>query len=110
MTAHEETGHDRTTLFQGTVSAEREVVAALDHLDLDQLPGTERVDGTRTSFEALLRLDQVEALVDAGATVTVRRTVDTSPVSALATPDALGAPVDPLERLRPLERFREDRE
>jgi hypothetical protein len=94
----------RSTLFQGTVSASRDVIRALDELDIDQLPGTEQADDTHTSFEALLRLDQVEALVTAGATVTLKRTIDqTFPTAQLM------AQADPLERLHVLESFREDR-
>lgn len=94
---------ERSTLFQGTVSASRDVVRALGELDIDQLPGTEQADETHTSFEALLRPDQVEALVAAGAAVTLKRTIDrTFPAERLI------AQADPLERLGPLAPFRED--
>lgn len=96
---------ERPTLFQGTVSARRDAMRAIAELDIDQLPGTEQVTETHTSVEALLRLDQVEAVVRAGATVTLKRTID--PVFPA---DQLMAQVDPLERLRALEPFREDQE
>ncbi|MGH3823927.1 MAG: hypothetical protein ACRDRA_14015 [Pseudonocardiaceae bacterium] len=91
------------TLFQGRVSVSRDLVRALDELDIDVIPGTGQVDETHSSFEALLRLDQVEALVAAGASVTLKRTVGRRlPVEQFV------AQADPLERLRPLEQFRED--
>ncbi len=97
-------GSERSTLFQGTVSVSRDIVRALDELDIDHLPGTAQADDTHTSFEALLRLDQVEALIAAGAQVTLKRMVE------LAFPaEGLIAQADPLERLRPLEQYREDR-
>lgn len=96
-------GSERSALFQGTVSASRDIVRQLDELDIDSLPGTEQADETHTSFEALLRPGQVEALVAAGATVTLKRTVSTMPAQQFAAQD------DPLERLRSLEAFREDR-
>ncbi len=103
MTTQDESS-EQPTLFQGTVSVSRDIVRALDELDIDLIPGTEQADETHTSFEALLRSDQVEALVAAGATVTLKRTVErTFPAERLI------AQVDPLERLRPLEPFREDR-
>jgi hypothetical protein len=93
-----------SSLFQGRVSVSRDIVPALDELDIDVIPGTGQSDETHSSFEALLRLDQVEALVAAGATVTLKRTVGRRfPVERLASQG------DPLERLRPLEQFREDR-
>lgn len=95
---------ERPTLFQGTVSVRRDIVRALDELDIDLIPGTAQADETHASFEALLRPDQVEALVAAGATVTLKRTVGRRlPAQELASL------ADPLERLRPLEQFREDR-
>ena len=95
---------EQSTLFQGTVSASHDVVRGLGELDIDHLSGTEQATDTHTSFEALLRLDQVEALVGAGATVTLKRAID----PAFPT-QRLMAQVDPLERLRALESFREDR-
>lgn len=96
---------EQPTLFQGTVSARHDVVRALGELDIDYLSGTEQVADTQTSFEALLRLDQVEALVRAGATVTLKRAIDPAfPTMALI------AQADPLDRLRALEPFREDKE
>jgi|AntDryMetagUQ889_1029465.scaffolds.fasta_scaffold03472_3 hypothetical protein len=104
MTTQDESA-ERSTLFQGTVSAGHDVVRAIGELDIDRLLGSEQINDTRTSFEALLRLDQVEALVTAGATVTLKRTIDrTFPTQQLL------AQVDPLERLRVLEPFREDQE
>lgn len=93
-----------SVLFQGTVSASPDVIRGLGELDIDLLPGTEQASETHASFEALLRPEQVEALVAAGATVTLKRTID--PV--LPT-ELLEAQADPLERLRELEQFREDR-
>lgn len=92
-------------LLQGTVSASYDVVRALGDLDIDYLPSTEQATDTHTSFEALLRLDQVEALVRAGATVTLKRAID--PAFPVLT---LMAQADPLERLRVLEPYREDKE
>ena len=104
MTTQDEPA-ELSTLFQGTVSASPDVIRAIGELDIDRLLGTEQVSEARTSFEALLRLDQVEALVAAGATVTLKRTIDrTFPAQRLL------AQVDPLERLRELESFREDQE
>lgn len=104
MATQEETA-EQATLFQGTVSASHDVVRALGEFDIDHLSGTERATDTDTSFEALLRLDQVEALVKAGATVTLKRAID--PAFPTLT---LMAQADPLERLRVLEPFREDKE
>lgn len=101
MTTQDE-GSERPALFQGTVSASRDIIQQLDDLDIDLLPGTGQTDETHTSFEALLRPGQVEALVAAGATVTLKRMVSTSPAQRFA------AQADPLERLRSLEAFRED--
>lgn len=95
---------DGPVLYQATISAHRDVIRGLGELDIDLLPGTEVTEGTQASFEALLRPPQVEALVAAGATVTLKRTID--PV--LPT-DELEAVADPLERLRALEPYREDR-
>lgn len=103
MTTQDESS-ERPTLFQGTVSVSRDIVRALDELDLDLIPGTAQADETHASFEALLRSDQVEALVAAGATVTVKRTVGRRFPAEQFIEQA-----DPLERLRPLEQFREDR-
>lgn len=103
VTAHDD-GPQQSTLFQGTVSVSRELIPALGELDLDLLPGTEQADETHASFEALLRLDQVEALVAAGATVTLKRTIDQTPPA-----ESFRATADPLDRLRALEPYREDR-
>ena len=102
--ATQDEGSEQSTLFQGTVSVRRDMVRALEELDIDHLPGTARGDETHTSFEALLRPDQVEALVGAGAEVTLKRTIEqTFPVQRLV------AQADPLDRLGSLEPFREDR-
>lgn len=104
MTSQDEPA-EQSTLFQGTVSASHDVLRELRELDIDYLPGTEQATDTRTSFEALLRLDQVESLVRAGATVTLKRVIDPAfPVMALM------AQADPLDRLQVLEPFREDKE
>lgn len=101
----EDAASESPVVFQATVTAEHDVIRTLDRLDIDQLPGTEAVAETRTSFEALLRLDQVEALVDAGATVTLKRTIGPTLPQEAAMMRA-----DPLDRLRPLEPYREDEE
>ncbi len=103
MTTPEE-GAGPPTLFQGTVTVPRDTVRALDELDIDHIPGTAQADDTHTSFEALLQLDQVEALIAAGAQVTLKWTI-----GRRFPAERLIAQVDPLERLGPLEQYREDR-
>lgn len=103
MTTQDE-GSEQSTLYQGTVSVRRDDVRALGELDIDHLPGTAQTDDTHTSFEALLRPGQVEALVAAGAQVTLKRTVEqTLPAERMIRQ------ADPLERLSSLEPYREDR-
>ena len=94
---------DRPTVFQATISASRETMRAIRELDIDVLPDPGRIDEDRIRIEAIIRLDQLEALVAAGAMVTLQRTVDqTFPADRIMSEDESQA------RLRPLAQFREE--
>ena len=73
-TGDEEPG--RPTVFEATVTAAPEVFAELDDLDLDVLPTRECLDDGRFAVEALVRPEQLAALVAAGAKVELRRVVE----------------------------------
>jgi hypothetical protein len=66
----------RPTVFEATITAPPEVFAELDDLDLDVLPARKALDDGRFAVEALVRPEQLAALVAAGAKVELRRVVD----------------------------------
>ncbi len=97
---------DSPTLFEATISIDLEGRQRLETLDIDVLPEPERVKDDRFTIRALVQLDQIEALVGAGAEVTLRRAIDPEMPAAYIRHENKD---EVAERLRSLEQFREDR-
>lgn len=97
---------DSPTLFEATISIDLEGRQRLETLDIDVLPEPERIKDDQFTISALVRLDQIEALVGVGAEVTLRRAIDPEMPAAYIRPEDED---EVAERLRSLEQFREDR-
>ncbi len=92
---------DRATLFQTTITAEPDVLARCDDLDLDLLPSRTSLSDGRAVVKAVLRLDQLAYLVGAGATVLLERLIDPRlPAERILTSDAARARLEPLRQAR----------
>jgi hypothetical protein len=71
-----ESKSERRTIFQATITADSEVFASLDNLDIDYMPTREQLDGTTWKVTAILELEQLRAIVAAGAVVELQRLID----------------------------------
>ncbi len=92
-------------IYQATIKAKRDAMRSLRKLNLDQLPNSEKIEGEEASVEALIHLDQVDELIDAGASVDLQRRIDPKfPDDRIMSEDQA------MERLQRLEPYREDRE
>ncbi len=67
---------DRSVLFQATITGLPSTFRSCDRLDIDLLPVRKAVGDGRYSVEALVSLDQLVPLVEAGATVELKRLVE----------------------------------
>ncbi len=92
---------DRETLFQATITAEADVLARCDHLDLDLLPSRTTLPDGRAAVKAVLRLDQLTELVGAGATVLLERLIEPRlPADRVLTSDGARARLEQLRQSR----------
>jgi hypothetical protein len=94
---------DRDVLFQATITAEPDILAQCDDLELDVLPSRSRssLREGRASVKAVLRLDQLVYLVGAGATVLLERLIDTRlPQDRVSSSEQARARLAPLRQAR----------
>lgn len=103
MSSDKQRSEEAPTVFQATVSVPVERAAELEGLHLDLLPGTEEREAGRWRCVALVRLDELEPLVSAGAQVVLEQAVTPGmPQAMVATEEAVE------ERLEALRQFREE--
>ena len=91
----------RDVLFQATITAEPQVLAQCDDLQLDLLPSRTYLNDGRSAVKAVLRLDQLVYLVAAGATVLLERLIDPQfPPERVLSSEAARSRLEGLRRAR----------